>query len=741
METIKGYVDHIVYRNEANGYTVFQLEQKEEQLTCVGELSYLEEGELVELDGHFTVHKMYGSQFQVETSRVCSPTDTLSIEKYLGSGAIRGLREAMARKIVEAFGEETFRIIEEEPERLAEIKGISERKAREIAEQLEEKREMRQSMLYMQKYGISPKLAAKIFQYYGNRVYRILEENPYQMADKVEGVGFKTVDEIAMRAGIHVDSDYRIRCGMVYVLLQGVGEGHIYLREEVLLYRTEQILGVVIEQPGLHLQELSVEKKIVVKNVGDETRVYASAYYQMEWNVAGMLKALDIRFEITEEVLRQRLEEVEVCEDMKLDQMQWEAVRQAVRKGVLVLTGGPGTGKTTTINAMIHFFRREGLDICLAAPTGRAAKRMTEATGYEAQTIHRLLEINGDPEKGARGFQRNEEQPLETDVVIVDEMSMVDLPLMSALLKAMVTGTRLILVGDCDQLPSVGPGSVLKDIVDSGCYAVVKLTQIFRQMMESDIIVNAHKINQGLPVHLDNKSKDFFFLKRMEPELVMRVILALVQEKLPAYVQAKPFDIQVLTPTRKGVLGVEKLNEMLQKYLNPPSEKKKEKLQGDRIFREGDKVMQIKNNYQMPWEIRTSKGMAVDKGEGIFNGDMGIIKEIPVYGDEIVIEFEDGKLVRYSYELLDELELAYAITIHKSQGSEYPAVVIPLLNGPRQLYHRNLLYTAVTRARRCVTLVGSEVVFDQMVQNGNEQRRNTSLTERIRELEEWKTGV
>ncbi len=741
METIKGYVDHIVYRNEANGYTVFQLEQKEEQLTCVGELSYLEEGELVELDGHFTVHKMYGSQFQVEISRVCSPTDALSIEKYLGSGAIRGLREATARKIVEAFGEETFRIIEEEPERLAEIKGISERKAREIAEQLEEKREMRQSMLYMQKYGISPKLAAKIFQYYGNRVYRILEENPYQMADKVEGVGFKTVDEIAMRAGIHVDSDYRIRCGMVYVLLQGVGEGHIYLREEVLVYRTEQLLGVVIEQPGLHLQELSVEKKIVVKNVGDETRVYASAYYQMEWNVAGMLKALDVRFEMSEEVLSQRLEEVEVCEDMKLDQMQWEAVRQAVRKGVLILTGGPGTGKTTTINAMIHFFRREGLDICLAAPTGRAAKRMTEATGYEAQTIHRLLEINGDPEKGARGFQRNEEQPLETDVVIVDEMSMVDLPLMSALLKAMVTGTRLILVGDCDQLPSVGPGSVLKDIVDSGCYAVVKLTQIFRQMMESDIIVNAHKINQGLPVRLDNKSKDFFFLKRMEPELVMRVILALVQEKLPAYVQAKPFDIQVLTPTRKGVLGVEKLNEMLQKYLNPPSEKKKEKLQGDRIFREGDKVMQIKNNYQMPWEIRTSKGMAVDKGEGIFNGDMGIIKEIPVYGDEIVIEFEDGKLVRYSYELLDELELAYAITIHKSQGSEYPAVVIPLLNGPRQLYHRNLLYTAVTRARRCVTLVGSEAVFDQMVQNGNEQRRNTSLTERIQELEEWKTGV
>lgn len=741
METIKGYVDHIVYRNESNGYTVFQLDQQEIQTTCVGEVSYLEEGGLVELDGHFTTHKMYGEQFQVEASRVCSPTDSLSIERYLGSGAIKGLREATAHKIVEAFGEDTFRIIEEEPERLAEIKGISERKAREIAEQLEEKREMRQSMLYMQKYGISPKLAAKIFRHYGNKVYRILEENPYRIADEVDGVGFKTADEIAMRAGICVDSDYRIQCAMVYVLLQGVSEGHIYLKKEVLVYRTEQILGIIIQRDEFHLSELSMAKKVVVKPCGDEVRVYASVYYQMEWNVAGMLRALDIPFEVTEDVLKRRVEEVEALEDMTLDPMQQEAVKQAVRQGVLILTGGPGTGKTTTINAMIHCFRQEGLDICLAAPTGRAAKRMTEATGYEAQTIHRLLEINGDPEKGARGFQRNEEQPLETDVIIVDEMSMVDLPLMNALLKAVIPGTRLILVGDCDQLPSVGPGSVLKDIVDSERYAVVKLTQIFRQMMESDIVVNAHKINRGVPVRLDNKSKDFFFLKREDPELVMRVVLALVKEKLPSYVQTTPFSIQVLTPTRKGVLGVEKLNEMLQKYLNPASQGKRERVQGDRVFREGDKVMQIKNNYQIAWEVKTARGLVVDRGEGIFNGDMGVIREIPSYQDEIVVEFEDGKLVRYSYELLDELELAYAITIHKSQGSEYPAVVIPLLGGPRQLYHRNLLYTAVTRAKRCVTLVGSEEVFEQMVQNINEQRRNTSLTERILELEEWKTGA
>lgn len=418
-----------------------------------------------------------------------------------------------------------------------------------------------------------------------------------------------------------------------------------------------------------------------------------------------------------------------------MDEMQRTAVVEAVKHGVMVLTGGPGTGKTTTINAMIRFFDSEGMDFLLAAPTGRAAKRMTEATGYEAQTIHRLLEVNGNPEEDSvSGFQRNEENPLEADVIIIDEVSMVDLPLMSALLRAIVPGTRLVLVGDCSQLPSVGPGSVLKDIIDSERFSVVMLTKIFRQAGESDIVVNAHKINRGEEVTLDNKSRDFFFLKRQDANVIISVLITLIQKKLPKYVDANPYDIQVLTPMRKGLLGVERLNGILQEYLNPPEKGKTEKEIGDRLFREGDKVMQIKNNYQLEWEISTKYGMTVDKGMGIFNGDMGIIRKINTYEETVTVEYDEQRKVKYPYALLDELELAYAITIHKSQGSEYPAVVIPLLSGPRQLYHRNLLYTAVTRARRCVTLVGSDQVFQEMIQNTNEQRRNTSLAKRIREM-------
>ena len=384
---------------------------------------------------------------------------------------------------------------------------------------------------------------------------------------------------------------------------------------------------------------------------------------------------------------------------------------------------------------MIRFFESEGMDIFLAAPTGRAAKRMTEATGYEAQTVHRLLEVNGNPEEeGRSGFLRNAENPLEADVVIIDEMSMVDLPLMAALLDAICPGTRLVLVGDRNQLPSVGPGSILKDIIDAHCFSVVMLTKIFRQAGESDIVVNAHKINRGEEVVLDNKSRDFFFLKRQDANVIISVLITLIQKKLPKYVHAETYDIQVLTPMRKGLLGVERLNRILQEYLNPPSESRKEKEYGGRLFRTGDKVMQIKNNYQLEWEVSTKYGMTIDKGLGIFNGDMGIIKDINTYEETISVEYDEHRVVKYPYSLLDELELAYAITIHKSQGSEYPAVVIPLLKGPRQLYHRNLLYTAVTRARQCVTLVGSDTVFQDMIQNTNEQNRNTSLAERIREL-------
>lgn len=735
METIKGYVEHIVYRNEDNGYTVFNLNNDDGELTCVGKFHFIEEGELLELTGEYTMHKLYGTQLQVESSKVCAPEDLVSIERYLGSGAIKGIGTALAGKIVKKFKEDTFRIIEEEPERLAEIKGISERKAREIALQVEEKKEMREAMIYLQKYGISIALAAKIYQHYGQNVYRVIEENPYQIADHVAGVGFKTADEIAQKVGIHTDSDFRIRSGIFYTLLQSVGEGHIYLKQETLLYRAGGLLGVQIEHVEKYLMDLAMEKKIVLKNEADGVRVYASHYYYMELNTARMLHDLNVREEIADVVLLHRLHEIEQNTGMVLDEMQKKAVMEAARHGIMVLTGGPGTGKTTTINAMIHFFESEGMDIFLAAPTGRAAKRMTETTGCEAQTIHRLLEVNGNPEEeGPSGFTKNEENPLEADVIIIDEMSMVDLPLMYALLGAIVPGTRLVLVGDRNQLPSVGPGSVLKDIIDSDCFPVVMLSKIFRQAEESDIVVNAHKINRGEAVVLDNKSRDFFFLKRQDPNMIISNAITLVQQKMPKYVNARPYDIQVLTPMRKGLLGVERLNRILQEYLNPPAKDKKEKEYGDRLFREGDKVMQIKNNYQLEWEVTTRYGMTVDKGLGIFNGDMGIISEINTYEETVTVEFDEKRKVKYPFTLLDELELAYAITIHKAQGSEYPAVVIPLLQGPRQLYNRNLLYTAVTRAKKCVTLVGSDTVFQEMIRNTQEQDRNTSLAERIREL-------
>lgn len=736
MDSIKGYVEHIVYRNEDNGYTVFHLNNDDGEMTCIGNFHYIEEGELLKLQGEYTTHKLYGLQFKAEASEVCEPEDLVSIERYLGSGAVKGVGAALAGKIVKKFKQDTFRIIEEEPERLAEIKGISERKAREIATQVEEKKDMRQAMIYLQKYGISTTLAARIYQHYGRSVYRVIEENPYQIADHVPGVGFKTADEIASKVGIHTDSDYRIRSGIFYTLLQSVNEGHVYLRKEALTYRASQLLEVEIQDIEKYLMDLAIEKKIVMQESKEGMRVYASHYYFMEMNVAKMLHDLNVACEVAEASLMKRLQSIEENTGLYLDDMQRTAVMEAARRGILVLTGGPGTGKTTTINAMIHFFESEGLDIRLAAPTGRAAKRMTEATGYEAQTIHRLLEVSGNPEdETVNGFGRNEENPLEADVIIIDEMSMVDLPLMHALLGAIVPGTRLILVGDRNQLPSVGPGSVLKDIIDSQCFPVVMLNKIFRQAGESDIVVNAHKINRGEEVVLDNKSRDFFFLKRQDANVIISVVITLIQKKLPKYVNAQPYDIQVLTPMRKGLLGVERLNRILQEYLNPAEAGKTEKEYGDRLFREGDKVMQIKNNYQLEWEVATKYGMTIDKGMGIFNGDMGIIREINTYEETVIVEYDEKRMVKYPYALLDELELAYAITIHKSQGSEYPAVVIPLLQGPRQLYHRNLLYTAVTRARQCVTLVGSDSVFQEMIRNTNEQDRNTSLAQRIQELQ------
>ena len=735
MEKITGYIDHIIFRNEENGYTVFQFHNENGEVTCVGKFPYIGDGEFLELEGEYVMHPSYGLQLQVTGHKVKEPEDRESIERYLGPGAVKGIGPALAGKIVAKVGEDTFRIMEEEPERLAEIKGISERKAREICVQVEEKKDLRQAMIYLQKYGISINLAVKIYQKYGLGIYSILEENPYRLADDIEGVGFKTADEIAFRIGIHTDSDFRIQSGIFYTLLQSVQEGHVYLEEKVLSAKAAQLLEVEITDIEKYLMDLAMEKKVVLKQDEEQVRVYPAKYYYMEMNTARMLKELNIRYEEDDSLIRKRIEKLEKQNESTLDERQREAVAEAVKNGIFILTGGPGTGKTTTINAMIRYFLSEGMDIRLAAPTGRAAKRMTETTGYEAQTIHRLLEVSGNPEEtGKGGFGRNQENPLETDVVIIDEMSMVDLPLMHALLSAVIPGTRLILVGDINQLPSVGPGKVLKDLIDSEVFPVMMLTRIFRQAQESDIVVNAHRINAGLEVRLDNKSRDFFFLKRQDADVIISVILTLIQKKLPRYVDAKMTDIQVLAPMKKGLLGVERLNRILQQYLNPPSPKKQEKEYGEKIFRVGDKVMQTKNNYQLEWEIATKYGLVVDKGIGVFNGDIGIVTAIHTYDETVEVEFDEKRKVKYPFKLLDELELAYAVTIHKSQGSEYPAVIIPLLSGPKQLYCRNLLYTAVTRAKKCVTLVGSDTVFQEMIRNVEEQKRNTSLSERIREL-------
>ena len=745
MEKIRGYIEHIIYRNADNGYTVFELMTEGKSITCVGGFQTIEQGETIEAEGDYTAHPVYGEQFKVERYRIVEPDDAVSMERYLGSGTIKGVGEALAARIVKKFGDDTFRIIEEEPERLAEVKGISERKAKEIALQVYEKKDAREAMTFLQKYGISGALAIRIYEAYGMNLYGIMKENPYQLAEDIDGIGFKIADGIAERIGIHIDSDYRIRSGLLYALLQAGAEGNCYLPEDILKKRAGELLGLDESYMEPQIQNLAMDKKIVIKMPGQEEsgkKIYAASYYYAELNCARMLHDLNISvhdgdyLSSEERKIEQKIEVLEKELNIELDELQKKAVYESVKNGIIILSGGPGTGKTTTINMIIRYFMSEEMDIFLAAPTGRAAKRMTETTGYEARTIHRLLELNGAVTEGhnqAR-FEKNEENPLEADVIIIDEMSMVDIFLFQSLLRAVSIGTRLIMVGDANQLPSVGPGQVLQDLMESEHFPVVILEKIFRQAKESDIVLNAHRINAGHHIPLDNKSRDFFFLKRNDVNVIYKHMIQLILEKLPPYVGAQPYDIQVLTPMRKGKLGVEVLNGILQKYLNPPSEKKKEYLSGDTLYREKDKVMQIKNNYQLEWEVVSSYGIPIDKGLGVFNGDIGMIVEINEYTHNVVVEYDEHKRVTYQFSQLDEIELAYAITIHKSQGSEYPAVVMPLLSGPRLLFNRNLLYTGVTRAKNCVTILGSSETLQEMIDNINQNRRYSGLSERIKEI-------
>lgn len=743
MAEYEGYVERIAFRNEENGYTVLFLadpEDEEEEICCVGCFSFVSEGEYLHITGKEVVHKSYGPQIQVESYEERQPNDSIAVERYLGSGAIKGIGPALAARIVRRFGENTFQIIEREPERLAEVKGISLKMAVKTSEQFQEKKQMRQAMIFLQDYGISMNMAVKIYKYYGDEMYEVLQRNPYRLAEDISGIGFKIADGIARKAGFLLDSEYRIQAGILYSLQQSGSQGHCYLPEQELIHQASELLVVDGEMVERQLEQMTLNKEIVIREEGNERRLYTGTLYYMELNCARMLLDLNLSFGMQEAEIATRIREIERQEKIQLDELQKNAVYQAVQNGVTIITGGPGTGKTTTINTILQVLEQEGLDILLAAPTGRAAKRMSETSGWEAQTIHRLLELNGgmnleDGDKSGMHFERNEQQPLEADVVIVDEFSMVDIYLLNALLRAIVPGTRLIMVGDVNQLPSVGPGNVLKDMIQAEFCNVVRLNRIFRQAAESQIVVNAHRINGGEEIQLDNRTADFLHLEREDSRSVINVIVQLVMQKLPPHVDASVYDIQVLTPMRKGELGVENLNQVLQRYMNPAEPDKKEREFHGILFREQDKVMQIKNNYQIKWTKKTRFGDVYEEGTGVFNGDTGVIREILESAETVVVEFEEGKLVEYEYNQMDEMELAYAITIHKSQGSEYPAVVLPLLGGPKMLMNRNLLYTAVTRARKCVTTVGSGRMIAQMIHNVNEQKRYSSLGQRICEME------
>ena len=725
MDKVTGYIDNFIFQNEENGYRVLTLATEEGELVCVGVLNGVAEGMSVEFSGSYTEHPAYGRQFKVESYEEKEPEDALAVARYLGSGAIKGIGKALAKRIVQKFGTDTFRIIEEEPERLAEVKGINERKARDVAAQVTEKRDLRQAMIFLQQFGISLALAGKIHQKYGPQVYAVIRENPYRLADDIQGVGFKIADEIAKRVGIQADSDFRIRSGILYALQQAAADGHTYQPKEALEERVAALLGVDAGCVEKNCMDLAIARRVILKQRGTQTHIYAASYYNMEHNIARMLLELNVQHRVSMSGIEKRVALIEKENRMELDDLQREAVCEAMRNGLFIVTGGPGTGKTTTINTIIRLFELEGMDFLLAAPTGRAAKRMSETTGYEARTIHRLLEINGGLE-GTVSFDRDETNPLEADAVIIDEMSMVDVWLMHSLLKAIAPTTRLILVGDTNQLPSVGPGSVLKDLIDAGIFRVVYLSRIFRQAAQSDIIVNAHKINRGEAVTLDNQSRDFFFLKRYDADKIMNVVLQLVIQKMPKYVDADMYDIQVLTPMQRGAVGATNLNLALQEALNPVEQKifvrgggavsvPKEVLRRSGFaFRADDKVMQIRNNYD----------------KEVFNGDIGIIASVSAEDRTLKVNF-DGRMVEYDVTELDELSHAYATTIHKAQGSEYPIVVMPILMNHYVMLQRNLIYTGITRAKKVLVMVGTKKALSYAVHNVTVTRRNAMLKERL----------
>lgn len=768
LQTVRAYIENIVYHNEDNHYSVLDASLDGEPITLVGYFPYISPGETLEVSGDYTSHPVYGEQFSASSFTVVPPEGAGAIERYLAGGAVKGIGPSLAKRIVKKFKSDTFRIMEEEPERLAEIKGISMMMAMNISEQTELKKNMREAIMFMQEYGIGSVVANRIYDKYGPALYNIIKTNPYKLTDEVEGVGFKTADSIALKQGLPADSEFRVRSGIIYVLSAAGADGHTWVPEKTLTRMCSELLGLNIQDIESHLISLQIDGRIVIiERPGQETQVYLAAYYYTEKEIAERLKSLAIKGEYDESFADKRIDKLEKASGIVLDIKQREAVKASVGNGVLIITGGPGTGKTTTINTLIGYFSEDHDEIALAAPTGRAAKRMTEATGCEAKTIHRLLEYTGVPDEGnapgttakyegnfappgasvpyggsgnaggsgstsGKGrFLRDEKDPLEADLVIIDEMSMVDIFLMNALLKAIVPGTRVVFAGDHNQLPSVGAGNVLRDMIASGCLQTVRLEHVFRQAAQSDIVSNAHKINNGEAVDLTKKSKDFLFIRNSRPEVILDSLRKLITDKLPNYVGCTSFEIQVLTATKKGALGVEAINKELQQYLNPPAKNKAERKNGSNILRVGDKVMQMKNDYDIEWTVYDQRGMPKEHGAGLFNGDIGRVIKVDNDKDTVTIAFDEHKNAVYDRKQILNVELAYAVTVHKSQGSEYPAVVMPMFNGPHLLMNRNLLYTAVTRAKKCVCMVGLPQVFEEMERNEDENKRFSGLCDRI----------
>ena len=729
---LQGIVEDIIFRNESNGYTVGKLYTSDGSVTIVGIAPFLHKDEAVSLEGEWSYHNRFGEQFQFESLKSIMPTTTKGIENYLSSGLIPHIGPKTAKKIVEHFGEEALDIIQYNPQRLLEIEGIGEKKLRRIMESYDDQREMRDVMVALQSYNLSINQSMKIYKQYGKDAVNIVRENPYRLAEDITGMGFKTADEIAARLGMDKSSPYRLEAGLKYVMMSAAGEGHCYLPKEELTKKTMQLLQV--GEDGLEgaLTALLLRQSFHSSQSGDEVRIYYMPYHTAENNVAKVLAELSLsqREELSADtdswILRQ-----EGIQGFNFGEKQKLAIKGAMENGTIVITGGPGTGKTTIITAIIKLLEREDKKVVLAAPTGRAAKRMTEATGVEARTVHRLLEISYVNEN--LQFSKNEESPVDADAIIIDEMSMVDILLMNHLVKAIKPGTRLIMVGDVDQLPSVGAGNVLRDIIDSGVVRVVRLDEIFRQESESMIIINAHLINKGETPRLNEKGKDFFFIYKATGKEIREEIEELTTSRLPTFYGYDPIkDIQVLTPMRKGDAGVAALNKSLQQALNPPLKGKAEKLIGDEIFRVGDKVMQIRNNYQAVWTVDV-EGRPYEEGEGIFNGDFGFIKSIDDEEGIITVLFDDDREVEFEIRQMDDLRLAYATTIHKSQGSEFPAVIIPIFSGPPMLLTRNLIYTAVTRARDLVVLVGDKRYLHMMIKNNQIAKRYSSLNAKLRD--------